>query len=329
MSYLKIKNVSKSYDIKKVLNNISLEIEEGEFLCLLGPSGCGKTTLLRIIAGLEDINEGYIYLQDKDITDVEPYKRGFGIVFQSYALFPNMTAYNNIAFPLKEKKMSKDHIDKKVNEVLKIVDLKSEAHKYPRQLSGGQQQRIAIARAIALEPKFLLLDEPMSALDAKVRNKLRLDIKKFQKDLNITTIMVTHDQEEAITMADKIAILNDGDIMQFGTPQEIYQNPKNLFTANFIGDTNSFEYEDYILTVRPEHVNLKNSNDINANAKVESIEFRGSSIRVELREILKENNIISDISIKDWANLNLSEGDLVNININEKYYLKYPKVKGA
>lgn len=329
MSYLKIKNVSKSYDIKKVLNNISLEIEEGEFLCLLGPSGCGKTTLLRIIAGLEDINEGYIYLQDKDITDVEPYKRGFGIVFQSYALFPNMTAYNNIAFPLKEKKMSKDHIDKKVNEVLKIVGLKSEAHKYPRQLSGGQQQRIAIARAIALEPKFLLLDEPMSALDAKVRNKLRLDIKKFQKDLNITTIMVTHDQEEAITMADKIAILNDGDIMQFGTPQEIYQNPKNLFTANFIGDTNSFEYEDYILTVRPEHVNLKNSNDINANAKVESIEFRGSSIRVELREILKENNIISDVSIKDWANLNLSEGDLVNININEKYYLKYPKVKGA
>lgn len=329
MSYLKIKNVSKSYDIKKVLNNISLEIEEGEFLCLLGPSGCGKTTLLRIIAGLEDINEGYIYLQDKDITDVEPYKRGFGIVFQSYALFPNMTAYNNIAFPLKEKKMSKDHIDKKVNEVLEIVGLKSEAHKYPRQLSGGQQQRIAIARAIALEPKFLLLDEPMSALDAKVRNKLRLDIKKFQKDLNITTIMVTHDQEEAITMADKIAILNDGDIMQFGTPQEIYQNPKNLFTANFIGDTNSFEYEDYILTVRPEYVNLKNSNDINANAKVESIEFRGSSIRVELRYILKENNIISDISIKDWANLNLSEGDLVNININEKYYLKYPKVKGA
>ncbi|MFR2551675.1 MAG: ABC transporter ATP-binding protein [Clostridioides difficile] len=234
MSYLKINNVFKSYDQKKVLNNISLDIEEGEFLCLLGPSGCGKTTLLRIIAGLEDVNSGTIILQDKDITNLEPSKRGFGIVFQSYALFPNMTAYNNIAFPLKERKVSKEKIDNKVKEVLETVGLTNEAHKYPKALSGGQQQRIAIARALALEPKFLLLDEPMSALDAKVRHKLRMDIKRLQKELNITTIMVTHDQEEAITMADKIAILNGGDIMQIGTPEEIYQNPQNLFTAQFI-----------------------------------------------------------------------------------------------
>ncbi|HHQ8845839.1 TPA: ABC transporter ATP-binding protein [Clostridioides difficile] len=329
MSYLKINNVFKSYDQKRVLNNISLDIEEGEFLCLLGPSGCGKTTLLRIIAGLEDVNSGTIILQDKDITNLEPSKRGFGIVFQSYALFPNMTAYNNIAFPLKERKVSKEKIDNKVKEVLETVGLTNEAHKYPKALSGGQQQRIAIARALALEPKFLLLDEPMSALDAKVRHKLRMDIKRLQKKLNITTIMVTHDQEEAITMADKIAILNGGDIMQIGTPEEIYQNPQNLFTAQFIGDTNCFDNGDSILTVRPEYVQIEKSTKENYQGIISNIEFRGNLLRVEIKDKLNENFIISDISIKEWVNLNLVEGDLVKISIDEKYYLKYPKVKGA
>ncbi|ENZ9534253.1 TPA: ATP-binding cassette domain-containing protein [Clostridioides difficile] len=329
MSYLKINNVFKSYDQKRVLNNISLDIEEGEFLCLLGPSGCGKTTLLRIIAGLEDVNSGTIILQDKDITNLEPSKRGFGIVFQSYALFPNMTAYNNIAFPLKERKVSKGKIDNKVKEVLETVGLTNEAHKYPKALSGGQQQRIAIARALALEPKFLLLDEPMSALDAKVRHKLRMDIKRLQKELNITTIMVTHDQEEAITMADKIAILNGGDIMQIGTPEEIYQNPQNLFTAQFIGDTNCFDNGDSILTVRPEYVQIEKSTKENYQGIISNIEFRGNLLRVEIKDKLNENFIISDVSIKEWVNLNLVEGDLVKISIDEKYYLKYPKVKGA
>ncbi len=329
MSYLKINNVFKSYDQKRVLNNISLDIEEGEFLCLLGPSGCGKTTLLRIIAGLEDVNSGTIILQDKDITNLESSKRGFGIVFQSYALFPNMTAYNNIAFPLKERKVSKEKIDNKVKEVLETVGLTNEAHKYPKALSGGQQQRIAIARALALEPKFLLLDEPMSALDAKVRHKLRMDIKRLQKELNITTIMVTHDQEEAITMADKIAILNGGDIMQIGTPEEIYQNPQNLFTAQFIGDTNCFDNGDSILTVRPEYVQIEKSTKENYQGIISNIEFRGNLLRVEIKYKLNENFIISDVSIKEWVNLNLVEGDLVKISIDEKYYLKYPKVKGA
>ena len=329
MSYLKINNVFKSYDQKRVLNNISLDIEEGEFLCLLGPSGCGKTTLLRIIAGLEDLNSGTIILQDKDITNLESSKRGFGIVFQSYALFPNMTAYNNIAFPLKERKVSKEKIDNKVKEVLETVGLTNEAHKYPKALSGGQQQRIAIARALALEPKFLLLDEPMSALDAKVRHKLRMDIKRLQKELNITTIMVTHDQEEAITMADKIAILNGGDIMQIGTPEEIYQNPQNLFTAQFIGDTNCFDNGDSILTVRPEYVQIEKSTKENYQGIISNIEFRGNLLRVEIKDKLNENFIISDVSIKEWVNLNLVEGDLVKISIDEKYYLKYPKVKGA
>ncbi len=329
MSYLKINNVFKSYDQKRVLNNISLDIEEGEFLCLLGPSGCGKTTLLRIIAGLEDVNSGAIILQDKDITNLEPSKRGFGIVFQSYALFPNMTAYNNIAFPLKERKVSKEKIDNKVKEVLETVGLTNEAYKYPKALSGGQQQRIAIARALALEPKFLLLDEPMSALDAKVRHKLRMDIKRLQKELNITTIMVTHDQEEAITMADKIAILNGGDIMQIGTPEEIYQNPQNLFTAQFIGDTNCFDNGDSILTVRPEYVQIEKATKENYQGIISNIEFRGNLLRVEIKDKLNENFIISDVSIKEWVNLNLVEGDLVKISIDEKYYLKYPKVKGA
>ncbi|EQG55991.1 ABC transporter family protein [Clostridioides difficile DA00142] len=329
MSYLKINNVFKSYDQKRVLNNISLDIEEGEFLCLLGPSGCGKTTLLRIIAGLEDVNSGTIILQDKDITNLEPSKRGFGIVFQSYALFPNMTAYNNIAFPLKERKVSKEKIDNKVKEVLETVGLTNEAHKYPKALSGGQQQRIAIARALGLEPKFLLLDEPMSALDAKVRHKLRMDTKRLQKELNITTIMVTHDQEEAITMADKIAILNGGDIMQIGTPEEIYQNPQNLFTAQFIGDTNCFDNGDSILTVRPEYVQIEKSTKENYQGIISNIEFRGNLLRVEIKDKLNENFIISDVSIKEWVNLNLVEGDLVKISIDEKYYLKYPKVKGA
>ncbi|WP_339073516.1 ABC transporter ATP-binding protein [Clostridioides difficile] len=298
-------------------------------ILLLIYCGCGKTTLLRIIAGLEDVNSGTIILQDKDITNLEPSKRGFGIVFQSYALFPNMTAYNNIAFPLKERKVSKEKIDNKVKEVLETVGLTNEAHKYPKALSGGQQQRIAIARALALEPKFLLLDEPMSALDAKVRHKLRMDIKRLQKELNITTIMVTHDQEEAITMADKIAILNGGDIMQIGTPEEIYQNPQNLFTAQFIGDTNCFDNGDSILTVRPEYVQIEKSTKENYQGIISNIEFRGNLLRVEIKDKLNENFIISDVSIKEWVNLNLVEGDLVKISIDEKYYLKYPKVKGA
>ena len=329
MSFLQVKNVGKSYGQVKVLKDISIDIEKGEFICLLGPSGCGKSTLLRIIAGLEDKHGGKIIINDKDMTNSPPESRNFGIVFQSYALFPNMTAYNNIAFPLKERKVSKEKIDNKVKEVLETVGLTNEAHKYPKALSGGQQQRIAIARALALEPKFLLLDEPMSALDAKVRHKLRMDIKRLQKELNITTIMVTHDQEEAITMADKIAILNGGDIMQIGTPEEIYQNPQNLFTAQFIGDTNCFDNGDSILTVRPEYVQIEKSTKENYQGIISNIEFRGNLLRVEIKDKLNENFIISDVSIKEWVNLNLVEGDLVKISIDEKYYLKYPKVKGA
>ncbi|MDU9051441.1 MAG: ATP-binding cassette domain-containing protein [Clostridioides difficile] len=329
MSFLQVKNVGKSYGQVKVLKDISIDIEKGEFICLLGPSGCGKSTLLRIIAGLEDKHDGKIIINDKDMTNSPPESRNFGIVFQSYALFPNMNVYKNIAFGLENKNISKSDIDKKVRDILEVVELSGYDKKYPSQLSGGQQQRIAIARALALEPKFLLLDEPMSALDAKVRHKLRMDIKRLQKELNITTIMVTHDQEEAITMADKIAILNGGDIMQIGTPEEIYQNPQNLFTAQFIGDTNCFDNGDSILTVRPEYVQIEKSTKENYQGIISNIEFRGNLLRVEIKDKLNENFIISDVSIKEWVNLNLVEGDLVKISIDEKYYLKYPKVKGA
>ena len=215
MSYLKINNVFKSYDQKKVLNNISLDIEEGEFLCLLGPSGCGKTTLLRIIAGLEDVNSGTIILQDKDITNLEPSKRGFGIVFQSYALFPNMTAYNNIAFPLKERKVSKEKIDNKVKEVLETVGLTNEAHKYPKALSGGQQQRIAIARALATRPAIILADEPTGNLDSKTSDEVMSILKSMSKKYSQTLVMITHDDSIA-QMADRVIFIEDGRVSKVG-----------------------------------------------------------------------------------------------------------------
>lgn len=331
MSYLTIKNLNKSFNKREVLKNINLEIKDGEFLCLLGPSGCGKTTLLRIIAGLEELNGGCIFLGNNDITNLSPDKRGFGIVFQSYALFPNMTAYKNISFALKRKNISKKEIEKKVDEVLEIVGLKHEAHKYPRELSGGQQQRIAIARAIALEPKFLLLDEPMSALDAKVRVKLRNDIKKLQRKLKITTIMVTHDQEEAITMADRIAVLNDGELMQIGTPEEIYQKPENLFTAQFIGDTNCIDLNGEVYTIRPEYVDI--SKDLRSSRKgiVSNIEFRGSSIRVEVKpeNIIYGESISSDIPMRQWQELGIKENEKVSFDFKDDYYIKYNISKGA
>ena len=200
MSYLKIKNIEKTFGKFKALNNIDFEIERGEFICFLGPSGCGKTPLLRIIAGLESVDSGEVLLKDENITKKHPSKRNMSIVFQSYALFPNLTVGENIAYGMKNKKIPKDIIQKKIDESLELVGLRGQENKFPNELSGGQQQRVALARAISYSPDILLLDEPLSALDAKVREKLRNDIKDLQKKLGITTIMVTHDQEEALSM---------------------------------------------------------------------------------------------------------------------------------
>ena len=238
---LSIQHVKKVFDTQTALKDVSLEIEKGELVSILGPSGCGKTTLLRIIAGLETPTEGKILINGKDCTDLPPAKRNFGIVFQSYALFPHMTVEQNILFGLNEQKhLSKKERKERCKEVLHMVDLYEHRKKYPPQLSGGQQQRTALARAISLKPEYLLLDEPLSALDAKVRVKLRSEICRIQRQLGITTIMVTHDQEEALTMADRIVVMNNAVVEQTGTPQEIYYHPRTAFVANFIGTMNLY-----------------------------------------------------------------------------------------
>ena len=239
-AYLQIDGLWKAFGEFVALRNISLSIREGEFVCFLGPSGCGKTTLLRAIAGLDLQSRGMIHQAGKDISILPPSQRDYGIVFQSYALFPNLTIEQNIAFGLENTRRPRAEIEARVKELLALVGLADQARKYPAQLSGGQQQRIALARAIAISPGLLLLDEPLSALDAKVRVHLRHEIKELQRKLGVTTIMVTHDQEEALSMADRIVVMNHGVIDQVGTPTEIYRHPKTLFVADFIGETNQF-----------------------------------------------------------------------------------------
>jgi|UPI000465C921 iron(III) transport system ATP-binding protein len=238
--YLAIDQLWKTFGDFVALKGVSLEIKEGEFVCFLGPSGCGKTTLLRAVAGLDLQTRGTIRQAGRDISNLPPSRRDYGIVFQSYALFPNLTIEKNIAFGLENARRPKAEIQARVKELLALVGLSEQAKKYPAQLSGGQQQRIALARAMAVSPGLLLLDEPLSALDAKVRVHLRHEIKELQRKLGVTTIMVTHDQEEALSMADRIVVMNHGVIEQVGTPTEVYRHPSTLFVADFIGETNQF-----------------------------------------------------------------------------------------
>ena len=298
MAYVEINKVKKSFNNIDVLKEISFSIEKGEFLTLLGPSGCGKSTLLRTIAGLNKFDSGTIIVDDKDISNEKPKDRQVGMVFQSYALFPNMTVFDNIAFGLKMQKLSKDEIKEKVNNIIKIVDLVGKENSYPHQLSGGQQQRVALARSIVTEPKILLLDEPLSALDAKIRKNLQRQIRDIQQKLNMTTIFVTHDQEEAMTMSDKIIVMDKGVIAQQGTPDEIYINPANEFIARFIGNYNvltkkesnklfEFNIEDTI-AIRPEAIKVvsKIDKDTKNNVYIKGIIKQkymiGSIIRMEV-----------------------------------------------
>ena len=235
---IEIQGVSKVYGDNTVLDNLSLNIRKNEFLTLLGPSGCGKTTTLKIIAGFETADSGKVIFNGSDISNIPPYKRQLNTVFQKYALFPHMNIYENIAFGLKIKKLPKDEIDKKVREMLKMVSLEGFEKRSVDSLSGGQQQRVAIARALVNEPKVLLLDEPLGALDLKLRKEMQLELKKIQKRLGITFIFVTHDQEEALTMSDTIVVMNKGKIQQMGSPEDIYNEPANAFVADFIGESN-------------------------------------------------------------------------------------------
>lgn len=284
MSNVILKNVRKTYDNKKtVINNVSLEIKDKEFVVLVGASGCGKSTLLRMIAGLEDISEGEIFIGDKKVNNVAPKDRDIAFVFQSYALYPHMTVRENIAFGLKMRKVDKATIEKKVQEAAEILNLGEYLDRKPKQLSGGQRQRVALGRAIVRNPKVFLMDEPLSNLDAKLRVQMRSEIKKLHEKLQTTFIYVTHDQTEALTMGDRIVVLNNGDIQQAGTPEEIYNNPKNTFVAGFVGSPqmNFIEGKDLGLDekilygVRPEKM-TKPDGDINLIVNVEISEMLGS-----------------------------------------------------
>lgn len=238
---ISIKDVTKSYDGVQVLKNINLNIKDGEIFSILGPSGCGKTTLLRMIAGFTEPDEGVIYLGDEDITKLPPNKRNVNTIFQKYALFPHLTVYENVAFPLRLKKVDEKTIDSEVKKFVKMVGLLEHINKMPNQLSGGQQQRVSIARALINKPGLLLLDEPLSALDAKLRQNLLIELDLIHEEVGITFIFITHDQQEALSISDRIAVMNKGEILQVGTPAEVYESPADSFVADFIGENNFFD----------------------------------------------------------------------------------------
>ena len=344
--FLKIRNLTKMFGTFTALKDISLDVDEGEFICFLGPSGCGKTTFLRAIAGLDIQTSGSIEQAGKDISPLPPAERDFGIVFQSYALFPNLTVNSNVAYGLENAGKSKSEIKARVAELLDMVGLADQGNKYPAQLSGGQQQRIALARALATSPGLLLLDEPLSALDAKVRTFLRHEIKDLQAKLGITTVMVTHDQEEALTMADRIVVMDHGTIEQVGTPLEIYREPATLFVADFIGEMNQIpavaEASDSVvigdiklscnahtdakgtkgvLTIRPEDVVPQSKTGKSGNRNVISVsitemEFLGSFWRATLTdEKLQDRKIIADFSINAVSRMGLNKDATIRVEL--------------
>jgi putative spermidine/putrescine transport system ATP-binding protein len=256
MNFLTVENLTVGYRKgEPILKNINIDVSKGEFLSILGPSGCGKTTFLRTLMGFLRPSSGKIFVENKDYTYIPPHKRNFGIVFQSYALFPHLTVFDNVAFGLQMRKMPKQEIKKRVENALQMVGLSGLEQRLPRQLSGGQAQRVALARALVIEPKLLLLDEPLSNLDAKLRAEMRTELRRLQKELNITSVYVTHDQAEALALSDRIAILNKGQIEQLGTPKEIYFEPQNEFVADFIGFTNRIK--GYVVSQDNQFVHVK------------------------------------------------------------------------
>lgn len=326
---IEIKGISKSFEDNCVLDDLSLKIRKNEFLTLLGPSGCGKTTTLKIIAGFEEADNGEVLFNGTDISTLPPYKRPVNTVFQKYALFPHMNVYENIAFGLKIKKTPKDEIDSKVKEMLKLVSLTGFEKRKIESLSGGQQQRVAIARALINEPEVLLLDEPLGALDLKLRKEMQLELKRIQQRLGITFIFVTHDQEEALTMSDTIIVMNKGKIQQMGSPEDIYNEPSNAFVADFIGESNILDgvmLEDYKVkfcnrifdcvdkgfnkdelidvVVRPEDIKIVDANDGMLKGMVKSIIFKGVHYEMEV----EEGNITWIIHNTKFAEVNSEVG---------------------
>ena len=336
---LKMENLSKVYDKTIALNNVNLEVQAGEFVCLLGPSGCGKSTFLRIIAGLDTPTHGKIFINDRDVTHLPPPMRNFGIMFQSYALFPNLTAFENVAYGLRNKKIRKADIDKRVDRLFDMIRLSHAKDRLPAQLSGGEQQRVALARALATEPDYLLLDEPLSALDAKVRLSLRKEICQIQRELELTTIMVTHDQDEALTMADRIVVMNKACIMQTGTPQDIYDHPKSPFVADFIGSINFLDpaasavygfVKGEEAAIRPEKIRLtRERSEDSTSAIVEGCEFRGSFYRVSVRvsHIMHQDlRLDVDVPSQSAKRLQLETGEKVYITLQQEDVLQFEPV---
>ena len=344
MAYLELKNVCKSFSGVDVVHDFSLDIEKGTLVSFLGPSGCGKTTTLRMIAGFEQLDEGSIQLDGMDITTVPPNRRDIGMVFQAYALFPNKTVRDNISFGLRMKKTPKSEIGKKVDEVLEMVRLQETAHRFPHQLSGGQQQRIALARALAVQPRVLLLDEPLSALDAEVRVVLRGEIRRIQSELAITTVYVTHDQEEALSISDKVVVMNRGLIEQVGRPEDIYRAPETRFVATFIGTANQFpgtasagdavncrnvkllaqdmrafrDGQQVVALVRPENiqVELEQPQRTGWNVMpgiVETITFHGAVTRLGVN--VGGQRVVADVTVANTR----------PVSLNQKIWLMFPR----
>jgi putative spermidine/putrescine transport system ATP-binding protein len=355
---LSLENLTKKFDQITAVRNMNLEVKEGEFVCFLGPSGCGKTTTLRMIAGFEIPTSGTIRYSGKIINHIIPQKRNFGIVFQSYALFPHMTVAENVGFGLKMHKVPKSTIMKRVDELLELVDLTDQKFKRPPELSGGQQQRVALIRSLATYPEILLLDEPLSALDAKIRVNLRAEIKKVQVELGITMIYVTHDQEEALSISDRVIVMNSGYIEQVDKPIEIYKNPNTSFVADFVGTSNFFQGErkdsnvtdgktglsfhipedslqskgDVLsLSIRPEKIQLyKDPHDVShkleksnlKNGSIEVVTFLGVIVRALVK--IADKHVIVDITEKDFEKSLLKMGDSVLLYFPPEDFLVFP-----
>ena len=330
MAYIRFEKINKMFGSNNVLKDIELDVEKGQFVTLLGPSGCGKSTLLRCLSGLEQVTSGRIYLEGEDITEVIPRRRGIGMVFQQYSLFPNLSVRNNVAYGLKLKKMPRPEIDKKVEEMLDIVGLADKIDQYPAQLSGGQQQRVALARAMVTTPKVLLLDEPLSAIDALLRKNLQIEIRRIQQQLGITTIYVTHDQDEAMIMSDVINLFHDGKIEQSGTPEQIYTRPATRFAATFIGNYNLLDAKDFNrafgtaipkpeVAVRPEIISLSKRTIASAEGllvargKIAGYISHGNLIRfsIDVKGLL----INADVLFEDKREF--GEGDEVFVAVKE------------
>ena len=354
--YLVVRDLVKRFGKFTALKNVSLDVAKGEFVCFLGPSGCGKTTLLRAIAGLDPQDEGTISIGGRDVSKLPPASRDFGIVFQSYALFPNLTVAANVGYGLVNRKRPRADINARARELLALVGLQDQGTKYPVQLSGGQQQRVALARALATSPGLLLLDEPLSALDARVRVRLRDEITRLQRRLGVTTIMVTHDQEEALTMADRIVVMNHGVIEQVGTPQEIYRHPASEFVADFVGtmtfldvkvagpdrlrlgtvdlvcpDANRFrDGETVRIGMRPEEIRVRNIDQATPNrvaVKVAALDFLGAFCRAELEpEAAPGVTVLADFSVNLMRDLAVAEGQMITIALPPEILRVYPKI---